>query len=141
MKPEAYALMAAVLWGITPVIEKVGLKSMNPLVATIVRSMAAVAFLAALGMAVGELRWEPGFKKALPYMISGGILAGGLGLYLYYLGLRSGDPGRIVAVSSTYPLFTFLAALVVLHRRPGLDAVLGAVLVVAGVVLLSRYTV
>ena len=96
MKAETYALLAALLWGLAPVIEKIGLRGMDPMTATLIRSLAAVAFLAVVCLAVG--RSQVGGMKYVGYMIVGGILAGGLGLYLYYpcTQLWAGVQGRAV---------------------------------------------
>ncbi|WP_456454197.1 EamA family transporter [Methanopyrus sp.] len=136
MKAETYALLAALLWGLAPVIEKVGLRGMDPMTATLIRSLAAVAFLAVVCPAVGKSQMDG--MKYVGYMIVGGILAGGLGLYLYYMALSSGQASRIVPLSSTYPLFATLFSMLVLRERPSVETVIGCVLIVVGAVLVSR---
>ncbi len=136
MKAEAYALLTAVVWGLAPVVEKYGLRGVDPFTATVVRSCAALAFILTVYAFVGHARVSG--TRYLLYMILGGILGGGIGMYLYYLALSAGSASRVVPLSSTYPLFATLFSILALGERPSVTTLIGCALIVVGAVLVGR---
>lgn len=67
-------------------------------------------------------------------LASGAGLA--LGLLFYYLALEKGQVSVVVPLTATYPLVSVLLGYVVLGERPSAAQLVGAALVVVGMVLL-----
>jgi drug/metabolite transporter (DMT)-like permease len=66
------------------------------------------------------------------------ILGGVVGDSLYISALPRIGISRAFPIANTYPLFTFLFSAILLGTRPSLRALLGLVLVIAGVYLVAR---
>jgi transporter family protein len=60
-------------------------------------------------------------------------------LVLFFYALSKGEASTVVPVSSAYPLVTLVGAALFLSENITPPRLIGAVLVVAGVVVLSRY--
>lgn len=65
-----------------------------------------------------------------------GVFAAG-GLIVFYIALRNGPATRVVPITAAYPLLTAALGVAVLSERMTILRLAGAVLIVAGVVLLS----
>ena len=59
-------------------------------------------------------------------------------LILFFYALNRGDASEVVPVSSAYPLITLVGGAIVLAERITLARVVGALVIVAGVVVISR---
>jgi bacterial/archaeal transporter family protein len=60
------------------------------------------------------------------------------GLILFFFALSRGDASQVVPATSAYPVVTLVAAAVFLSEPVTLTRIVGTILVVAGVVLISR---
>jgi bacterial/archaeal transporter family protein len=61
-----------------------------------------------------------------------------LGLVLFYLALGSGEVSRVVPVTAAYPVASVCFAAIMLSEHVDLKRILGTLLVVVGVIGLSR---
>lgn len=85
-----------------------------------------------IGGGIAGVHVGPGTLMA----ILAGVLAAG-GLIVFFIALRHGEASRVVPVTSAYPLVTLGLSAFVLAEHLSAVRVLGAALVVGGVVLLS----
>ncbi len=135
MKGEILALIAALLWGIAPLFDRIVASSgVSPYVANLVRATGAIVFLIlatiAFGFDLSALN-----SKNVAYLIVAGALGGGVAMILYYMALRFSQASRVVPITSIYPLFTVLLSSVILGERVGVKVLIGTVLIVLGVTL------
>ncbi len=91
----------------------------------------ALAPLVDRGRGFLKLGW-----KAIVLLCVGGLVANGLGWVLMNYSLINIAETQAVPISSTTPLFSALAGFAFFHEKMTFDNTLGAVLVVAGVVLI-----
>lgn len=91
-----------------------------------------VIAIAMVASGVAGVRLGPG----TPIAILAGVLAAG-GLIVFFIALRHGEASRVVPITSAYPLVTLGLSAFVLAEHLSATRVLGAALVVGGVVLLS----
>ncbi len=134
MKGELLALIAALLWGIAPIFDKIVVSSgASPYTANLVRALGAIAFLALAVVIRGGLE-VLSFRNVMLLLIAGAI-GGGLAMILYFTALRFATASRVVPLTSIYPLFTVLFSAVVLGERLSLRVVVGTALIVIGVAL------
>jgi uncharacterized membrane protein len=134
-----YPLLAASCFGVVAVVRKLGLGHAGPLFDSAVNITAALiastAFVVATGNH-GSLRCD---RRSLRYFIAGGI-AENAGVFLVLASLGFGDVSIVTPLAGTSPLFVLLLA----HFFPSHAEKLtwrvatGAVLIVLGVVMLSR---
>ena len=135
----AYPFIAASCFGTVAIVRKLGLSTAGPLFDAAINVTAALvastAFVAASGN-LGSLRCN---RRSLLYFIAGGI-AENSGVFLVLLALGFGEVSVVIPLAGTAPLFVLLIAYFLPSEGARLNwrVVAGAVLIVLGVVLLTR---
>jgi transporter family protein len=132
-----FSLLAAVLWGLTPVVEKLGLARATPIVGVAIRSVAIAVIL--IGIIIFGGCWQA--VKAVDaktafYLILGGIMAGLCGQWAYFKALKYWESSRVVPIAGAYPLVALVTSILFLGEELTLAKAIGTMLVVAGVILL-----
>jgi uncharacterized membrane protein len=134
MPPEALALLAAVSYALFTLCAWFGLQHSTPLAATIVSLLARTILLWTAVVFTGGI---PGFARlALIVFVSLGILQSVTSL-LTFLGLHRIGTSRSQPLRNTYPLWSALIAIVIMHEKASAMIVAGTFLIVLGVVLIS----
>lgn len=139
MKTLIWAILTALIWGGVPIIEKIGLMKAPAMVGLFYRSLGVmIGITVLLMMQSQEIRASfRNFDGRMIYLILGGFLASFLGQIFFYHALKSGDASRVVPVSGSYPLITFLLGVLILGEKFTLAKAGGVALVVVGVFLLT----
>ena len=139
MTAFVWALVTACIWGVVPLMEKVGLGSASPAAGVIVRSVGVV-----IGLLVFSWVWSPwaslramGWSSIL-LLAGGGLLASFIGQLAFYHALKSGAISQVTPVAGAYPLVAALLGWLVLREPLTLSRVLGVVCIVAGALLLRK---
>lgn len=133
--------LTIIFWGTSPVIEKIGLKDLEPLLALFIRTFAALLgiFLALLlnsffkPINLSHLT----FKNIVILSLSG-IIGGFLGMLTYFSLLKTKDASQIVPLTSTYPLIATLLAILFLKENFTFYKILGTIFVVIGIYFLLK---
>ncbi len=139
-----YALIAVLAWGLAPVFDKFLARVLSPWTIVLIRTtvtMIIVAVYAIRSGALSEIRALSSGDVPI-WMIVGAVVAsamlGGLiGQLAYYYAMAGADASRVVPITSTYPLVAALAAIAVYREPLTPYKVIGALLIVAGVILVS----
>ena len=139
MKPYYYALATAILWGIVPVFEKIGLSRLSPQAGIFVRCLsvclgAVVLFSLKPGI-LAELSKTP--PRYIILIVLGGFTANFLGQLLFYNALKSGDVSRVVPIAGAYPLISFIMGVLILGEAFTPVKAIGLGLILAGIFLLK----
>jgi transporter family protein len=133
-----YALLATVLWGIAPVFEKLGLAHISPLAGLAIRTISATVVLLLIMLFTNVhaeiLRAD---FRTIGFLILSGVVAGLLGMWLYFSAMKYWEASRVVPIVGAYPLIAFLFSLFLLGEQLTLQKGIGVVLVVVGVTLLG----
>ena len=126
------------LWGSTPILEKIGLAKVDPLIGVTVRSAIVTAglFLITFLMGKGRELIELDGKSVLLFGASG-VIAGLLGMWTYYGALKVEATSKIVPIAACYPLVTALLSILVLKEGVTFQRVIGTMLIVAGIWLVK----
>jgi uncharacterized membrane protein len=134
MPPEVIALLAAISYALFTVYGWFGLQYSTPLAATIVSLLARTIVLWTAVIFTGGI---PEFATlALIVFVILGILQSVTSL-LTFIGLHKIGASRSQPLRNTYPLWSALIAIAILHEKAGGMIVAGTLLVVVGVVLIS----
>ena len=138
MKGFYFAILAAIVWGIAPIMEKIGLKNIEPLSGVLVRSSgiilgAVIMSIFNIGILKTALKADP---KTILFLFMGGILASILGQIFFYSALKHGEVSKMVPVAATYPLVSFLLGLLFFGESFTVVKGLGIGFVILGVFLL-----
>jgi len=139
-----YALIAVLAWGLAPVFDKFLARELSPWTIVLLRSFVAMIVIAIYAISAGALTEvrELSDKSVPLWMIVGGVLASALlgsliGQLAYYYAMSGADASRVVPITSTYPLIAAVAAIAIYREPVTPHKILGALLIVAGVILVS----
>lgn len=138
MKPFYFAILAAIVWGVAPVVEKIGLKNIEPLSGVMVRSSGIIIGAVILAIFNNNalklaLKTDP---KTMLFLFLGGIIASILGQIFFYNALKQGEVSKMVPIAATYPLVSFLLGLLFFGESFTIAKGLGIGFVILGVFLL-----
>jgi transporter family protein len=127
-------VMTTLLWGITPIIEKIGLVKTDPLIGLTIRSMIVTAGLFILAFLTGKGRALLAVDgRSFFLFCASGLMAGLLGMWTYYAALKLEATSKIVPIAGCYPLVTVLFSFLILREGVTLPRVIGTALIVTGV--------
>ena len=139
MSAFAWAALTACIWGVVPLMEKVGLGSMSPTSGVFVRSLGVLGGVVVFGWLWAPwsaLRVAPWWSMAL--LAGGGFLASFVGQLVFYHALKAGAVSQVTPVAGAYPLVAAILGWWVLHEPLTVARALGVVCVVAGALLLRQ---
>jgi transporter family protein len=131
-------IVTALLWGTTPILEKIGLAKVDPLIGVTVRSIIVTAGLLILTFVLGKGRALFQLDvKSVAFFGASGVMAGLLGMWTYYTALKLEATSRIVPIAASYPLVTALLSALILGEGLTLPRVIGTGLIVSGIWLVK----
>ncbi len=126
-------------WGISPTLEKIGLKKLNPLLGLWIRTLSAFLGIT-LALFLTNSFYEIKTLEKRDFFILGisGITAGFLGMFFYFSLLKNYPASQVVPLSATYPLVSTLMAILFLKEPLTFSKLLGTFLIVLGIYLLFK---
>ncbi len=131
-------IITTLLWGSTPILEKMGLTKVDPLIGVTVRSAIVTAGLLLLTFLMGKGRALVELDGKTIFLFgASGMMAGLLGMWTYYGALKVEATSKIVPIAACYPLVTALLSVLVLKEGITLQRVIGTGLIVSGVWLVK----
>ncbi len=140
MKFYLLSILAALFWGMAPVLEKIGLSKIPPLAGIFVRSLVS-AFLCAVIFSSYNGGWNwifsDGSRKGILLLIISGISSAFIGQFFYFSALKIGEASVAVGIASTYPLVAFFLSLIFLGESLTVYKALGIILIVSGIIILT----
>jgi bacterial/archaeal transporter family protein len=139
MKPEFYALLTAIAWGVGGFFEKKGLHlgNLSPVMGITLRTATALIVLASASYPQWKTLPQAGTKAILYMVIGGGILAGSVGMLCFYTALKGAPLNRVMPIAFTSPLFGALMGILFAGEVLTPKTVLGMLLTVGGIIVLS----
>jgi transporter family protein len=133
-----FALLAALFFGLAPVLEKRGLGEVEPLPGLFIRSAVVFSALLLAVVVSGKARALHGVdRNTVLFLGAGGICGALIGHLFYYYALKAGKASEVVPVASIYPLVAVALAVLLLGEKVTLHKVAGAVLIAVGVMLIK----
>ncbi len=131
------ALFGMICWGIAPIFLKMGINNINPLYALVFRTMIAAGLVSGWMLLSGSYN----HIKAIPFsaailLTCEAILATLLGDLAYYAAIKKGDVSMVTVIMASSPLVTMIGATIFLGEHITLLRVVGASLIIIGIVLL-----
>ncbi|MDD5645340.1 MAG: EamA family transporter [bacterium] len=139
MRAVYLALLAALVWGICPILEKAGLKNIPVYEGVFIRALSV--FFAGVFMFLAKPSMFRTFTvpnvKAIIYIMLGGFFASIVGQMVYYKALSSGEASKIVPIAGAFPLVTFVLGIFVFGEAVTVTKIIGVILVVSGICLLK----
>jgi bacterial/archaeal transporter family protein len=140
MKPQVFALITAIAWGVGGFFEKRGLQlgHLTPQVGITIRTAVALLVLGAVSFPQWRSIPEAGSKPLLLLVVGGGILAGSVGMLSFYAALRGASSlTQVMPIAFTSPLFSAITGIIFGAERLTWQSALGMGLTIAGIVVLT----
>jgi len=134
-----FAVLTMILWGIAPVFGKLGLGKLEPYMALTIRSLTISGILLIYGIATGKVGALGRIDLASGGLIMlEGILGSLVGHLMYFYALKYGEASRMVPITAAFPVVTFLIGILFLGEKFSWDKLLGAALIIAGVLIIKK---
>mgnify|MGYP002681660845 CR=1 FL=1 len=139
MKPQLFALITAICWGVGGYFEKKGLHlgNLSPTLGITLRTAVAVIILGVASYPQWKMLPQAGTKAILYMVIGGGVVAGAVGMLCFYTALKGAPLTRVMPIAFTSPLFGALMGLTLGGEPLTVKTGVGMLLTVAGIVVLS----
>lgn len=130
--------LTAILWGSSPILEKMGLRNTTALTALTIRSLGVTTVLLIALACLGKVKevFSVDAKTATLFIISG-IIAGLLGMWTYFNALKVAATSKIVPIAACYPLITAFLSVIILKENVSFVRLIGTFLIIAGVWLVK----
>jgi len=133
------AIVSALSWASSTILIKVGMKNKSPVAANIFRLYAVSVMFAVIFLISGT------FSKVFalpPELLLATFVSAQFGFvigdYFYFNALKLMGVSRTVPITSTYPLWVILWAALFLGRDISPQVIIGAILVVAAIIIVRR---
>ncbi|MHA2497387.1 MAG: EamA family transporter [Candidatus Hodarchaeales archaeon] len=133
-----FALLTALVWGTSALLYRIGLKTHDYLIGTLIRVIAAIPFLIVGTLLFSGLGTFNHLTIELWLILLGSAILLTVGDLLYMAGLEITPLSRAVPLSATYPIFSTGFAILLLSEDPSWLTIFGTFVVVVGVSLVVR---
>jgi len=138
VKAYWFAAMAALFWGVAPVLEKLGLRKAPPIVALSIRAISVAVLLTVITLASGH--WRQMVRqdgRTVLVLVIAGLCSALVGQLVYFHALKLGTPATVVPVAATYPLVAAALSVGFFGEPLTPGKAIGAVLVILGVLAIG----
>ncbi len=133
-----WAILAAVVWGVVPLIEKAGLVKVAPLVGLFYRCLGVVLGLLMLLIFIIKPEEIKSVDMRSALLIAlGGFLASFVAQIFFYNALKSGSVSMVVPLSGSYPLIAFILGILLLGESFNVPKLIGVFFIVLGMWMLK----
>lgn len=133
-----YALLSAIAAAFVAIFAKLGLRHIDTVLATTIRSLIMAAFLVLVSLLLKKF---DGFTpsswtgREWGLIVLAGV-SGAISWLFYFFALRSADASRVAALDRTSLVFVALLAVIILGEHLKAKAIVGIVLMVIGAILM-----
>lgn len=138
MKPQLFALLTAIAWGVGGYFEKKGLHmgNLSPQLGITIRTAVAVIILGFVSFPQWKMLPQAGTKALLYMVIGGGVVAGAIGMLSFYTAIKGAPLSQVMPIAFTSPLFGALMGLIFSQEPLTAKMVIGTIMTVGGIVIL-----
>ncbi|MBN2120836.1 MAG: EamA family transporter [Candidatus Omnitrophica bacterium] len=129
-----WSILAALIWGIVPLIEKIGLAKIDPLVGLFYRCLGVLIGITALGiffLKPQEIK-SVDLRSAV-LIVTAGIFASVIAQICFYNGLKLGEVSKVVPIAGSFPLISFILGVFFLGESLNPVKLVGVSLIIAGI--------
>lgn len=139
MKPQLFALLTAICWGVGGYFEKKGLHlgNLSPQMGITIRTVIALIVLGVVSFPQWKTVPQAGTKALLYMVIGGGVVAGAVGMLCYYTAIKGAPLSKVMPIAFTSPLFGALMGIIFSGEPLTIKTVIGTLLTVGGIILLT----
>jgi bacterial/archaeal transporter family protein len=132
-----WALLSAVFAALTAILAKLGVQTIDPDLATLLRTAVVLVVLACLVFTTGKWRPLSELRPRSVLFLSLSGLATGASWVCYFRALKLGEASKVAPVDKFSVVLVAIFAFLFLAERPSVRDWLGICLVAAGVLVLA----
>ena len=137
--PFVFALATMICWGVAPIFGKAAMLRIDPWVGLAMRSFIITLIMFVWIIVTGHIHQLFQIELSTWGLIcSEGILASLLGHLAYFYAIKYGMISRVIPITSAFPLIALLGGLFLFSERISWDRLLGAIMVVVGIIIIRR---
>jgi transporter family protein len=139
LRPEVFAILTAIMWGVGGYFEKKGLHlgNLSPQMGITIRTASALIILAIVSFPQWKTLPQAGSKALLYMIIGGGVVAGAMGMLCFYTALKGAPLGRVMPIAFTSPLFGALMGILFAGEPFSAKTIIGTLMTIGGIVILT----
>ena len=139
MRPEFFALLTAIAWGVGGYFEKKGLHAghLSPQMGITLRTAVALVILGCVSAPQWKTVGHAGTRALIYMIVGGGIVAGSIGMLSFYAAIKGAPLSRVMPIAFTSPLFGALLGCLIGGEAVTMRAMLGMAFTVGGIALLT----
>ena len=139
LRPEVFAILTAIMWGVGGYFEKKGLHlgNLSPQMGITIRTATALIILAIVSFPQWKTLPQAGSKALIYMIIGGGVVAGAMGMLCFYTALKGAPLGRVMPIAFTSPLFGALMGILFAGEPISAKTIMGTLMTIGGIVLLT----
>lgn len=139
MKPQLFALLTAIAWGVGGYFEKKGLHlgHLSPQMGITIRTFVALIILGFVSFPQWKTISQAGPKALLFMIIGGGVVAGAVGMLCFYTAIKGAPLTKVMPIAFTSPLFGALMGILLGGEPLSIKTVVGMLLTVGGIIVLT----
>lgn len=132
-----YALLAALFAALTTILAKIGVEEVDSNLATAIRTVVIVVLAWAIAFGTGATRSLPDVShRSLLFLGLSGV-ATGLSWLFYFRALQLGDASRVAPIDKSSLALTIILAALFLGEPLTAKTVIGALLIIAGTLIIA----
>ncbi len=140
MRPELFALLTAIAWGVGGYFEKKGLHlgHLSPQMGITIRTGVALIVLSVVSFSQWKTVAQASPKALAMMVIGGGVIAGSVGMLSFYAALKGADSlVQVMPIAFTSPLFSALMSIIFGGESLTWQEALGMAMTVGGIAILT----
>ena len=139
MKPQLFALITAIAWGVGGYFEKKGLHHahLSPQLGITIRTFVALIVLGIVSFSHWKHLAKADTKSLLYIIIGGGVIAGSIGMLSFYKAIKGAPLGQVMPIAFTSPLFGAMMGLLYGGESLSPKNIIGSILAIAGIIILT----
>lgn len=139
MKPQLFALLTAIAWGVGGYFEKKGLHlgNLSPTMGITIRTLVALVILAVASYPQWKALPQAGPKALIYMVIGGGVVAGAVGMLCFYTAIKDAPLTKVMPIAFTSPLFGAIMGIMFGGEPLTVKTVVGMALTIGGIVVLT----
>lgn len=139
MKPQLFALITAICWGVGGYFEKKGLHlgNLSPTMGITIRTAVALLILGIVSYPQWKTIPQAGSKSLLYMIIGGGVVAGAVGMLFFYTAIKGAPLNKVMPIAFTSPLFGALMGLIFGGEPLTVKTAIGIAMTIGGIVLIT----
>lgn len=126
------SVLSAFFASLVAILGKLGLKSVDPTLATTIRALVMATFFVVVSLLLGKFQTVGQIQGKMLLLIVGAGIAGALSWLCYFLALRSGPTTAVAAIDRGSIVFVVILSLVFLGEALTWKTIVGALFVVVG---------